>query len=150
MEDFARADEAFLTSSTRDVQPISTVDGRPLPRCPGPLSVAAAEAFAALDVPHPRPMTGRRRLFGVGTGKTGTHSLAAIFERDHRAAHEAGAKELMEIIFAVAERTASSQDIRDHLVAHATPASRSTWTPRWSTERWCPTWSPCSREAGTS
>jgi len=48
MEDFARADEAFLTSSTRDVQPVSTVDGRALPRCPGPLSVAAAEAFAAL------------------------------------------------------------------------------------------------------
>jgi len=48
MADFARADEAFLTSSTRDVQPISTADGRPLPLCPGPLSVAAAEAFAAL------------------------------------------------------------------------------------------------------
>ena len=48
MDDLARADEAFLTSSTRDVQPISTVDGRALPHCPGPLSAAAAEAFAAL------------------------------------------------------------------------------------------------------
>ena len=48
MEDFARADEAFLTSSTRDVQPISTVDGQAVPHCPGPLSVAAAQAFAAL------------------------------------------------------------------------------------------------------
>ncbi len=48
MSDFARADEAFLTSSTRDVQPISTVDGRALPLCPGPLSTAAAESFAAL------------------------------------------------------------------------------------------------------
>jgi branched-chain amino acid aminotransferase len=48
MADFARADEAFLTSSTRDIQPISTVDGRALPHCPGPLSAAAAEAFAAL------------------------------------------------------------------------------------------------------
>jgi branched-chain amino acid aminotransferase len=44
----ARADEAFLTSSTRDVHPISSVDGRPLPACPGPLTTAAAEAFAAL------------------------------------------------------------------------------------------------------
>jgi len=61
-------------------------------------------------------VTARRRLYGVGTGKTGTHSLAAIFERDHRAAHEAGAKDLMEIIFAVADGTASRQDIRDHLV----------------------------------
>ena len=48
MEDFARADEAFLTSSTRDVQPISTVDGRALPHCPGPLTMAATEAFTAL------------------------------------------------------------------------------------------------------
>ena len=48
MSDFARADEEFLTSSTRDVQPISTVDGRALPLCPGPLSTAAAESFAAL------------------------------------------------------------------------------------------------------
>jgi hypothetical protein len=61
-------------------------------------------------------VTERRRLYGVGTGKTGTHSLAAIFERDHRAAHEGGAKELMEIIFAVADGTAPRQDIRDHLV----------------------------------
>ena len=48
MDDFAHADEAFLTSSTRDVQPISTVDGRALPECPGPLSMAATDAFAAL------------------------------------------------------------------------------------------------------
>lgn len=61
-------------------------------------------------------MSVRRRLYGVGTGKTGTHSLAALFERDHRAAHEAGAKELMEVIFAVADGTASRQDIRRHLM----------------------------------
>jgi branched-chain amino acid aminotransferase len=48
LEDFARADEAFLTSSTRDVQPISTVDGRALPHCPGPLTMSATEAFTAL------------------------------------------------------------------------------------------------------
>jgi branched-chain amino acid aminotransferase len=44
----ASADEAFLTSSTRDVQPIRSVDGRLLPACPGPLTSAAAAAFRAL------------------------------------------------------------------------------------------------------
>lgn len=47
-DDLARADEAFLTSSTRDVQPLAAIDGRALPRCPGPLTTAAAAAFAAL------------------------------------------------------------------------------------------------------
>jgi len=44
----ATADEAFLTSSTREVQPIRAVDGRILPAAPGPLSAAAAAAFTAL------------------------------------------------------------------------------------------------------
>jgi branched-chain amino acid aminotransferase len=44
----ARADEAFLTSSTRGVHPISAVDGHALPAAPGPLTRAAAEAFEAL------------------------------------------------------------------------------------------------------
>ena len=42
------ADEAFVSSSTREVQPIRAVDGRTLPECPGPLTRAAAGAFAAL------------------------------------------------------------------------------------------------------
>jgi len=46
--DLAAADEAFLTSSTREVQPIDSVDGRALPAAPGPLTRAAAEAFQAL------------------------------------------------------------------------------------------------------
>ncbi|MCP5026230.1 MAG: 4-amino-4-deoxychorismate lyase [Actinomycetia bacterium] len=41
--------EAFLTSSTRDVQAISAIDGRPLPVVDGPLTVAAADAFATLE-----------------------------------------------------------------------------------------------------
>jgi branched-chain amino acid aminotransferase len=45
----AAADEAFLTSSTRDVQPIARVDGVPLASCPGPLSLAARAAFAELE-----------------------------------------------------------------------------------------------------
>lgn len=48
IEALATADEAFLTSSTRDVQPIRAVDGQPLPVCPGPLSRAAAVAFTDL------------------------------------------------------------------------------------------------------
>jgi branched-chain amino acid aminotransferase len=43
-----QADEAFLTSSTRDVQPIATVDGSSLPAAPGPLTKAAMKAFADL------------------------------------------------------------------------------------------------------
>jgi branched-chain amino acid aminotransferase len=42
------ADEAFLTSSTRDVQPIRSVDGHALDACPGRLTVEAAAAFGAL------------------------------------------------------------------------------------------------------
>ncbi|MCP3912273.1 MAG: 4-amino-4-deoxychorismate lyase [Actinomycetia bacterium] len=41
--------EAFLTSSTRDVQAISAMDGRALPEVDGPVTRAAAEAFAALE-----------------------------------------------------------------------------------------------------
>ena len=48
VEALAEAEEAFLTSSTREVHPISAVDGRKLPAVCGPLSQAAAEAFAGL------------------------------------------------------------------------------------------------------
>ena len=44
----AAAEEAFLTSTTRDVHPIHAVDGHPLPNAPGPLTHAAAQAFAHL------------------------------------------------------------------------------------------------------
>jgi branched-chain amino acid aminotransferase len=47
LDALAGADEAFLTSSTRDVQPIRTVDGRPLPSAPGPLTTRAIESFAS-------------------------------------------------------------------------------------------------------
>jgi branched-chain amino acid aminotransferase len=48
MDALASAPEAFLTSSTRDVQPIRSVDNRLLATCPGPLTAAAAAAFATL------------------------------------------------------------------------------------------------------
>jgi branched-chain amino acid aminotransferase len=42
----ADADEAFLASSTRNVQPIRWVDGRELPAVPGPLTERAMAVFA--------------------------------------------------------------------------------------------------------
>jgi branched-chain amino acid aminotransferase len=47
VEDLCAAPEAFLASTTREVQPISTIDGRQLPGCPGERTKEAAEAFAA-------------------------------------------------------------------------------------------------------
>ena len=55
IEALASADEAFLTSSTRDVQPIRAVDGQPLPVCPGPLTRVAAAAFRDLVSRLPDP-----------------------------------------------------------------------------------------------
>lgn len=47
-EALAEADEAFLTSTARGVQPIARVDGRALPVCPGPFTTEAADAYAKL------------------------------------------------------------------------------------------------------
>ena len=55
LEALLSADAAFLTSSTRDVMPISAVDGTAMPFVPGPLTAAAAEAFAALKADHTDP-----------------------------------------------------------------------------------------------
>ncbi|MCU1462297.1 MAG: 4-amino-4-deoxychorismate lyase [Acidimicrobiales bacterium] len=44
----AQADEAFLTSSTREVQPIRAVDGRVLPAAPGGTATAALTALREL------------------------------------------------------------------------------------------------------
>ena len=49
IERLAEVDEAFLTSSTRNVQPISHVDEQALPDCPGPLTAAARAALQALE-----------------------------------------------------------------------------------------------------
>ncbi|GAA3447661.1 aminotransferase class IV [Planomonospora venezuelensis] len=40
------AEEAFLTSTTRDVQPIRAVDGIVLPAAPGPITAKAMQVFA--------------------------------------------------------------------------------------------------------
>jgi branched-chain amino acid aminotransferase len=44
----ARADEAFLASTTREVQPIAHVDGVALASVPGPVSIKLAAAFTEL------------------------------------------------------------------------------------------------------
>jgi branched-chain amino acid aminotransferase len=44
----ASADEAFLSSTTREVQPIAHVDGAALPAAPGPVSKQLAAAFTDL------------------------------------------------------------------------------------------------------
>jgi branched-chain amino acid aminotransferase len=46
LDALARADEAFLTSSTRDVQAIRAVDDAVLPSAPGPLTKRAIDVFA--------------------------------------------------------------------------------------------------------
>ncbi len=42
------ADEAFLTSSTREVQPVARVDNRTLPAAPGPVTRRLADGFVTL------------------------------------------------------------------------------------------------------
>jgi branched-chain amino acid aminotransferase len=49
------ADEAFLTSSTREVQPIGRVDGRALPAAPGPTSDKVAALLTELIARNPDP-----------------------------------------------------------------------------------------------
>lgn len=46
LDAFTECDEAFLTSTTRDVQPIRAVDGKVFPTAPGPVTRAAIETFA--------------------------------------------------------------------------------------------------------
>jgi branched-chain amino acid aminotransferase len=51
----AAADEAFLSSTTREVQPIAHVDGVALPAAPGPVSAKLAAAFTELVARNPDP-----------------------------------------------------------------------------------------------
>lgn len=46
--DLRAAPEVFITSSTRGVHPVEFIDGEAVPRCPGPATTAAADAFVAL------------------------------------------------------------------------------------------------------
>ncbi len=46
VEDLHAASEAFITSSTREIQPVSEIDGVELPAAPGPRTIEAEAAFA--------------------------------------------------------------------------------------------------------
>ena len=48
LDDLRNADEAFLSSTVREVQPIATVDGKPLGASPGPVTETLAAAFTRL------------------------------------------------------------------------------------------------------
>ncbi len=48
IEDLLGAQEAFLASTTREVQPISAIDGRPLPEAPGARTTEAIEGFSGV------------------------------------------------------------------------------------------------------
>ena len=50
-----RADEAFLSSTTREVQAIGRVDGQTLPVAPGPVTTRLADAFTKLVATTPDP-----------------------------------------------------------------------------------------------
>ena len=49
VENLRRADEVFVTSSTRDVHPVAAINGRPVSLVPGPLTVGAAHALTELQ-----------------------------------------------------------------------------------------------------
>jgi branched-chain amino acid aminotransferase len=51
----AGAEEAFLTGTTRDVQPIRSVNGTTLAAVPGPVTQKAAEVFAMRSAESPDP-----------------------------------------------------------------------------------------------
>jgi branched-chain amino acid aminotransferase len=47
VEDLRQASEAFLASTTREIQAVAAIDGRQLPAAPGPRTEEAQRAFAA-------------------------------------------------------------------------------------------------------
>ncbi len=53
--ELATAEEAFLSSTTREVQPIAHVDGARLPLAPGPVTARLAAAFKDLVARDPDP-----------------------------------------------------------------------------------------------
>jgi branched-chain amino acid aminotransferase len=48
LDDVRAAEEAFIASTVREVMPISSIDGRPLPAVPGPVTEAARRALREL------------------------------------------------------------------------------------------------------
>jgi branched-chain amino acid aminotransferase len=50
IEALAVVDEAFVTSSTRDIQPVERIDDRPLDPCPGPRTRESIDAFRQIEL----------------------------------------------------------------------------------------------------
>ncbi len=50
VDDLRRATEVFITSSTRDVHPVASIDGVPVELVPGPITVHAAQVFADVQL----------------------------------------------------------------------------------------------------
>lgn len=61
------------------------------------------------------PATLKQRVFGVGSPKSGTHSLAGIFQTNFRASHEQDARKLISLLLG----RGSGSEIRDYLAAPA-------------------------------
>ncbi len=57
----------------------------------------------------------RLRVFGIGSPKSGTHSLAAVFEAHYRTAHEPEALRLVELLVARYEGRADDHDLTAYL-----------------------------------
>ncbi|HEV7932135.1 MAG TPA: aminodeoxychorismate lyase [Actinomadura sp.] len=55
LEEFYEVDEAFLTSTTRDIQPIRAIDGVVLLTAPGPVTRKAMEVFGTNGAEHLDP-----------------------------------------------------------------------------------------------
>jgi len=65
------------------------------------------EGSIAWRLVHPR----RIHVFCVGAGKTGTHSIAGMFDRHYRTAHEPETELLIEVILAEAEGRMSASEV---------------------------------------
>jgi len=55
LQELSGASEAFLTSSTRDISPVSSLGEIAFPDTPGPITVKVAEKFAELVASNPDP-----------------------------------------------------------------------------------------------
>lgn len=54
-------------------------------------------------------------IYCIGHGKTGTHSLSDLFQRNYRATHEGDAEVLLDLIMDVAAGTLSAAELRHYL-----------------------------------
>jgi branched-chain amino acid aminotransferase len=48
LDELLAAEEAFLASTTREVQPVSAIDGKELPSCPGERTAEAVDTFSSV------------------------------------------------------------------------------------------------------